>query len=257
MVFKNTEIIDSSIDKDKIKFIVVDVKELSETDKHFIISNFSEIVDGRDTYMTKEYAAKYVLEALSSKSKKQKHGTIAEFILICILRHKGFLQEHCFINLEDRGAKKGFDGLYTDKDNMYWVVESKASYEVKSHKNNHKRTIDRAYNGLKEQLSGSGSSNVWQNAYQHSKVAGSKSSLIKKLLELSDAYLKGNGALIEDNYVILGSSIFADDISKVDRKIESIEQYIANHKTKKEIVVIITAKTISLIVDIFKEIANE
>lgn len=257
MVFKSSEIINSSIDKDKIKFIVLDFKALSETDKQYIISNFSEMVDGKDTYKNKVHNAKYVLKVLSSKDKKQKYGAIAEFVLICILRHNEFAQAHCFTNLEDRGAKKGFDGLYTDKDDIHWIAESKASYEVKSHNNNHKTTIDRGYTGLKKQLSGAEASNVWQNAYQHARSFGAGPSLIRKLATLSEKYVDGNYSLIEDNSIILGSSVFVDDISIVERDIKSIEQYIANHKAKNELLVIITAKTIDMILDVFKEIANE
>lgn len=238
------------------KNIIVDIEKLSSRDIEYIKNNIIQISDGRKSlYDTKDIAL-YIQDVLRTKSEEQRHGAIAEFILTCILRNKEFSQEHCFINLEDRGAKKGFDGLFY-YDNDYWITESKAAFKQTAHNNKHKTTIDRAYKSLSEQLAGKVTSNAWQNAYQHTRISGSKKSLTKKMWELSKDYVNNEYSLIEENSVVLGSSIINEDINSIENNSVAIEEYIKEHRAKNELVVIITMKSIDMVLEIIEELANE
>ncbi|HGA2363940.1 hypothetical protein QN328_02050 [Streptococcus agalactiae] len=46
------------------------------------------------------------------------------------------------------------------------------------------------------------------------------------------------------------------NISDIDNSIKSIDSYIKNHQSEDELVVAINLKTIEVVIDFFKEIAN-
>lgn len=246
------------------RYLRLNIESLSDADKNFIRRNLLEISSGRDSDLNLKSEAIELVEYISRLDVNKRNGAIAEFLLICILREKGFSQEYCFKNLEENSAKKGFDGLVF-KENQFWVVESKSSQI--NHGNSHRNTIYRAYSGLEKQLRGANKkiNNPWRNAYNHARNAMSNRGLKKILADLSSNYTQKNFSTIDKHNVVLGSMIIPNNktnnqvistISDIDSSIKNIDNYIKNHKSKEELIVIINLQTIEIVVNFFKEIAN-
>ncbi|HFI0369452.1 hypothetical protein PWF76_10160 [Streptococcus suis] len=264
MSFDETKFEPTLLENKDYQYIRLSIDSLSDTDKDFIRNNLLEISSGRDSELNLVSEATELVEYLAGLDINKRNGAIAEFLLICILREKGFSQEYCFKNLEENSAKKGFDGLVI-KENQFWLVESKSSQI--NHGNSHRNTIYRAYSGLKKQLSGANKkiNNPWRNAYNHARSAMSNKGLQKILASLSNSYTEKNFSTIDEHNVVIGSTVIPDNmtnnrviatISDIDSSIESIDNYIKNHKSKNELVVIINLQTIEIVLNFFKEIAD-
>lgn len=246
------------------QYLRLNIDSLSDSDKDFIRNNLLEINSGRDSDLDLKSETIELVNYLSRLDINKRNGAIAEFLLICILREKGFSQEYCFKNLEENSAKKGFDGLVC-KDEQFWLVESKSTQI--NHGNSHRNTVYRAYNGLKKQLSGANIkiNNPWRNAWNHMKIAGSTEDLQKSIANLSTNYSQKKYSTIENHKIVIGSTVIPDsktknksiaNISDIDNSIKSIDSYIKNHQSEDELVVAINLKTIEVVIDFFKEIAN-
>ncbi len=142
---------ESQLEDKNCHYLRLNIETLSDNDKEFITKNLLEISSGRDSDLSTKSEAIELVDYLSRLDINKRNGAVAEFLLICILREKGFSQEYCFKNLEENSAKKGFDGLVF-KNNQFWLVESKSTQI--NHMNSHRNTIYRAYTGLEKQLSG-------------------------------------------------------------------------------------------------------
>ncbi|WP_216404870.1 hypothetical protein [Arcanobacterium phocae] len=233
--------------------IILDLTAFTSEDRKFIKNNLPQIFDGRTTKRNIPAAAKYMLNLLEKWTEGQVHGAIAEFILICILRHHGYEQEYCFRNLEQHSLKKGFDGLYLDSAKEMWLSESKSSYKHIEHK----RNLTLGYKQIQDNVTGKAPSDAWGNAYNHSRTVNADDSLQSKLCKLSDDYISGNFTHIEQYNVVLCSTVYTPDISSVERNKEAVEKWISSHKSKKELAVIVTTESIGMVIDLLKEIADE
>ncbi|HFU3969340.1 TPA: hypothetical protein ACGO20_000838 [Streptococcus suis] len=264
MSFDETMFESSLLENKDYQYILLSIDSLSDTDKDFIRNNLLEISSGRDSELNLVSEATELVEYLARLDINKRNGAISEFLLICILREKGFSQEYCFKNLEENSAKKGFDGLVI-KENQFWLVESKSSQI--NHGNSHRNTIYRAYSGLKKQLSGANKkiNNPWRNAYNHARSAMSNKGLQRILASLSNSYTEKNFSTINEHNVVIGSTVIPDNmtnnrvittISDIDSSIKSIDNYIKNHESKDELIVIINLQTIDIVVNFFKEIAD-
>lgn len=176
---------------------------------------------------------------------------------MCILRNLGFSQEYCFRNLEENSIKKGFDGLFL-KQNKLWLAESKSTETIKQHNNNHKYTVDLAYNGINKQISGKTNNDPWENAVSHANNAKSEKNLIKKLTQFSKDYSLGKFQSIENHNIILGSTVITDIISDITSDVDSLVKLVENHNANSEILIAINLSNKHLFADfIAKVVANE
>lgn len=160
---------------------------------------------------------KELLDYLNAKRKSQLFiGSITEFFVHLFLLSIKFKQEFVYLNLEEGSIKKGFDGVYTKKKEM-WIAESKSG-DSSSKGISHKRKISEAYRDLKGKLAGH-QKNPWNNAYYHAKAIDSDESLLKKINELSENYTESKFELIEDYNVMPCSTIVMNkSYSKIKRK---------------------------------------
>lgn len=135
-------------------------------------------------YYELKNAKKLVLNLLDTKSDEQKIGLIAEFFTHLILLSLGYRQESLFKNLEENSAKKGFDGVYSRKDQI-WIMESKSGFY--SEKISHYSKINEAYWDLNHKITKheNVTNNPWSNALHHMSVMKTK----QKLREI---FIKGN-----------------------------------------------------------------
>ncbi|MGL5563535.1 MAG: hypothetical protein ACRDCN_13090, partial [Tannerellaceae bacterium] len=168
--------------KHKMKFqnkdlIVVDLVNLSNEDKVYIKETLVEMCRGKESTSNVSAVAVELLKNMSNKGVKQKAGITAEFFISCIVRQQSFEQIYCFENLEENSAKKGFDGVFANGDN-FWLTESKSSYEKGTHNYKHKKTIDRAYNGISDLMGGRTRNNPWRNAVSHARVVTASDNII-------------------------------------------------------------------------------
>ena len=104
--------------------------------------------------------------------------------------------------------------------------------------------------------------NPWRNAYNHTKIAQSPHSLVQKVAELSTDYTNGNYFKIEDNNVIIGSTIIPDKrgnhhINEINFEISTLNNFIKNHQSKDEIIIAINLQTIEIFLKYLEEIIDE
>lgn len=241
--------------KENIQIIVVDIDVIYDVEKEYISQNLVEISKGKGSSYPAKIIAKKLINILERQTENNKVGLPAEFLQTVIIRNQGFEQEHLFINLEENSAKKGFDGLFK-KDGKIWILESKSSYTLNQHMNKHKVTIDRAYKGISKSLSGQTSNDPWENAVSHAKSANPSDSLVKKLEQFSIDYVDEKFVKIQDSNLLLGSSVIANDISIIEKDIGSVQNYLQNHVSNQEIVIVMNLKSIDIFMEILEEIAN-
>ncbi|MGO1520898.1 MAG: hypothetical protein ACTHZ7_14380 [Sphingobacterium sp.] len=153
-------------------------------------------------------------ELFEGKSAKQKHGLVSEFICHLYLRTSGYEQHFLFRNLEEKGMKKGFDGLYI-LDDHYWLYESKSTLATTVGAT-HNANISEAYNDLKKKVEGAYDAtrrnNPWKNAYSHAanRAIKENATLSQTLKAFASDYTLGKYYNISNFNVIPSSTIYMD-----------------------------------------------
>lgn len=248
MAILNSRVV--KIKNSRKSLIISNVDHLTDDDCDFFKKNLVEISQGRESGYTVQVIAKKLQNFLERQSNNTMMGATAEFFLVCIMRNSGFSQEYCYRNLEENSIKKGFDGLFS-REGKLWLAESKSTEDhIK-----HKHTIDLAYDSLLSQISGKTSNDPWENAVSHAIQARSQNSLIKKLVYLSEQYTKGNYETIEQQNIIIGSTVISESISKIDSTEGSLEECLAMHEAADEILVAINLKDKELFKNFVAEVA--
>lgn len=190
-----------------------------------------------------------IKELFEGKSIEQKHGLVSEFICHLYLRSCGFGQHFLFRNLEERGMKKGFDGLYMINED-YWLYESKSTLPTTLN-DTHNANISTAYNDLKHKIEGKKTSNnPWKNAYTHatSRSIKKNSTLSQTLKSFSADYLKKKYYNISGFNVIPSSTIYLDSrwcAINTDELKAKIEKLIKNYTCKGLNVICLNKKSIT------------
>lgn len=205
-----------------------------ENNIHFIWNGDNEIIESNDDITICKEELKTLM---AKKSPEQKIGIVSEFICHLYLRANKFKQHFLFRNLEEKGMKKGFDGLYLLKDE-YFIYESKSSLETTldaTHNNN----ISEAYNDLKKKIEGDNSTNdPWRNAYNHAshRSIDFDNKISKTLKKLSQDYVQKKYSKIEKYNIIPSSTLYLgarfSPIDKDDLKnkiVQLIRPYKFNH----------------------------
>ena len=198
---------------DKITLHFVSIETYSPRLKKYIEENIHQIWNGdnetiesmNDIKITKTE----LKNLLDKKTDLQKNGIVSEFICHLYLRANKFKQHFLFSNLEEKGMKKGFDGLY-GINNEFYIYESKSSLET-TLTATHNSNISEAYNDLKKKIEGSNTTNdPWKNAYHHSTLrsVNFNDTISKTLKKLSKDYVEKNFEKIESHNLIPSSTIF-------------------------------------------------
>lgn len=195
-------------DKITLHFISIDqysnrLKLYIENNLHFIWNGDNEEIESNeDLKITKQE----LLNLITSKSPQQKIGIVSEFICHLYLRASNFKQHFLFRNLEEKGMKKGFDGLYR-QENAFFIYESKSSMESTQNAT-HNGNVSEAYNDLKKKIEGTNVANdPWRNAYNHAvhRSIDYNENISKTLKKLSQEYVQNKYSKI-DNYNLIPSS---------------------------------------------------
>lgn len=198
---------------DKITLHFLSINSYSERLKNYIDCNIHQIWNGDNEIIEShndiKITKKELKNLLENKTNLQKHGIISEFICHLYLRANKLKQHFLFSNLEEKGMKKGFDGLYSI-DNNFYVYESKSSLET-TLEANHNSNISTAYNDLKKKIEGiNTTNNPWKNAYHHSilRSVNFNDTISKTLKKLSNDYVNNKFEKINDHNIIPSSTIF-------------------------------------------------
>lgn len=218
---------------DKITLHFISIETYSPRLKQYIEENIYQIWNGdnetiesiNDIKITKTE----LKNLLEKKTDLQKNGIVSEFICHLYLRANKFKQHFLFSNLEEKGMKKGFDGLYGINDEFY-IYESKSSLET-TLTATHNSNISEAYNDLKKKIEGSNTTNnPWKNAYHHSTLrsVNFNDTISKTLKKLSKDYVEkkfekiGSHNLIPSSTIFLGNRYNPIDKNDLLKKIYSL-----------------------------------
>lgn len=167
------------------------------------------------------------------KDERAKNGFIAEFICHLYLRQNRFEQYSLFKNLEERGPKKGFDGLYVLNNEM-WLVESKSTTVLT---NTHNSEINKAYKDIKTKLESSeenvGVNDPWENAKHHIQIANPNKTLIENVKKLSSDFINNRKHKINEFNIIPCSTIYLKD-SWEEINAEELKKILKKGITNKE-----------------------
>lgn len=195
--------------ENNIQISVIDIEAITDELKEFIDENIHQICLGEDGNLsTIKLDLKKRIEGWGDQNKTI--GSIAEFFVHLYLRYYGYKQECLFFNLEENSMKKGFDGLYSIK-NELWFMESKSGL-ITTSGITHASKIKEAYNDVKTKITTNVSNNPWLNAYNHAKIVGTKKNLRDNLKRLSDDFINKQYQNIEDKNIIPCATIFLNGV---------------------------------------------
>ena len=178
---------------------------------------------------------------------RAKNGFIAEFICHIYLRYTKFEQYSLFKNLEERGPKKGFDGLYLLDDEI-WLVESKSTTVLK---NTHKSEIAKAFKDIKTKLESSEEdvdiNDPWENAKHHIQIAKPNKKLVDKVKILSSDFINNRKHKIKEYNIVPCSTIYLKNTYKeIDAKElkDKFETLVNTNEARKLNVICVNKKSI-------------
>lgn len=195
--------------ENNIQISVIDIEAITDELKEFIDENIHQICLGEDGNLsTIKLDLKKRIEGWEDQNKTI--GSIAEFFVHLYLRYYGYKQECLFFNLEENSMKKGFDGLYSIE-NELWFMESKSGL-ITTSGITHASKIKEAYNDVKTKITTDVSNNPWLNAYNHARIVGTKKKLRDNLKRLSDDFINKQYQNIEDKNIIPCATIFLNGV---------------------------------------------
>lgn len=235
------------------------VFNITTEEKDYIRANLIDIASPFNEDVTYQAVAKDLLKFLESKSKSNGPGTtefgaVAEFLLTVICRHLGLEQGHSYRNLEENSIKKGFDGVYLDRANNVWLLESKSTFT----QDNRGDTISIAKNGLKSFVTGQTDNDPWRNAVTHAMAREHRNkSLIKQLKNIEKDYQDEKYMATNEVRAILESTVFTNDINYAGNTVSDLAKKIYTHEFLEEIVLAMNVKDVDVLKDILKELENE
>lgn len=208
--------------ENNIKVSVFDVKEITDELKQFIDENIYQICRGESGDLsTIKLDLKRRLDGWDDRYNKNKMGAIAEFFVHLYLNYCGYRQECLFFNLEENSLKKGFDGLYSMDDDL-WFMESKSG-SINTNGITHASKIREACNDIKTKITTNVSNNPWLNAYNHARIVGTKRELRDKLKQLSEDFINQKYQTIDNKNIIPCATIFLNGIWQEQNHEEIIE----------------------------------
>jgi len=242
-------IIEKIIDA-KTTLHIVDIDLLTVKLKECIDRHISKIHSNNE--FDRRIVKKRIVNYLETKKGTSlETGSIAEFFIHLFLNEKHYRQECLYTNLEEKSAKKGFDGYYS-KDGEEWIMESKSS-DISSLNVHHKGNINKAYQDLKNKVSGTSSNNPWTNAFNHATMAKSGEKLLNNIKKLSIDFDDKKFMNIKNFNIIPSSVIFLDNQDNTLNDTQTdIKNWLVKKRSKgyKKIhIVCITQKTKDIFLD--------
>ena len=246
---------------DKITLHFLSINIYSKRLKDYIDSNIHQIWNGdneviessEDINITKTE----LQNLINKKTDEQKIGIVSEFICHLYLRANKYEQHFLFRNLEEKGMKKGFDGLYLLEDDFF-IYESKSSLETTLDAT-HNGNIGESYHDLRKKIEGINSTNdPWRNAYNHAshRSIDFNDNISKTLKKLSKEYVQKKFSKVDNYNLIPSSTLYLGarytPIDKDDLK-NKIESLVGGYKFNKLNVLCINKNSVQHFIDYLNE----
>lgn len=194
--------------KENIVLNIILIDKFTTELKNLLDNNLIEIMYGNNSLQGGITRCKAnILKLIANKTDYQIKGYIAEFFIHLNLRLKGYKQECLLKNLEENNFKKGFDGVYT-LNNEVWFAESKSGDNDRK-KIIHKEKIINSIEDLNNKIAGKITNDPWMNAANHAKILSScNNDLVQILEQFSYEYDQNIEHNINDFNTIYASTIF-------------------------------------------------
>lgn len=242
---------------------IVKIKELDNIPENELLNKIRLSI--ADICMKKGENIKFIAQKFygryNSKDERTKMGMIAEFLIHLVLKEEGFKQNFRFFNLEENSIKKGFDGLYSYKKEL-WYMESKSTKKDNNPMNDkHYGNVQTASVDIKNKFNGT-KKNPWENAANHASRRRSKKSIKKFLEEMDRKHTAGIFLDLSDTNIIPASTVyFIDEEKDLDKNnLENqVINYLNNHHNefKKIIVVCNSISSYEVITAFIEGVINE
>lgn len=237
---------------DNITLHFLSIDNYTDRLKGYIESNIHQIWNGDNEIIESaediSIVKKELLKLIENKTDEQKVGIVSEFICHLYLRANKYEQHFLFRNLEEKGMKKGFDGVYLIGSDFF-IYESKSSLETTSDAT-HNGNISEAYHDLRQKIEGINAINdPWRNAYNHAshRSINFNDNVSKTLKRLSKEYVLKKYSKVENYNLIPSSTLYLGarytDIDKDDLK-NKIESLVSRYKFKKLNVICINKSSV-------------
>lgn len=174
---------------DKLTITILEIDSLTEEILGYLDSVLTEICLGSESDWDIETTKLQIADFFKNKKPEWQMGQIAEFFIHVYMKSVGIRQEFIFLNLEERGSKKGFDGFYSDE-SLHWLMESKSGG---SELNSHHGKLNEALKDLGKKVDGKTPNSPWREAYNHASNQDVKSAdkIRDYLNSLTKDYLRG------------------------------------------------------------------
>jgi len=236
---------------------VLEFPELSDELRSLLDENLVSVTEGEHSSSSLEDVKRRIVDLFANKQSKilgeysnWEMGAVAELFIHLYIKTMGLRQECMFFNLEDRSAKKGFDGYYTQGE-QHWIMESKSG-SIATAGITHEAKLKEALNDLKEKFTGTGTSrnNPWREAYNHAshvdvRTAGAIRNYIK---DLATEYTSGVFHVpAEFNVIPCATIYFEDTVFRSSKNlIEEAANSISEITYKKGIFLCVSSKSVSI-----------
>jgi hypothetical protein len=242
---------------------VLNFSELSDELTSLLDENLVSICEGEFSTSSLENVKRRIAELFANKKSKipgeysnWEMGAVAELFIHLYIKTIGLRQECMYFNLEDKSAKKGFDGYYSE-DSVHWIMESKSG-AIRTKGNSHGTKLKEALSDLKEKFTGEGSqNNPWREAYNHASQidVGSPESIRKYIKSLATEYTNGVFHEPSEFNVIPCSTLYFEeeefttsgDISLLAAEVMSDSEY------KKGHFICVSSKSVGIFKEYLKE----
>ena len=229
--------------------LIINILDLTDELKDQINQKINEILDFKTFEKDFESNKKKFLGFYNSKSQKQKKGIVAEFFVHLYLINQNYEIKKFLINLEDNSMTKGFDGVYTNK-NDFWIMESKSG-DRSDILNKHIDKLNEAYKYLENNLSSG--NDPYRNSIAHFLIRqeNKNSDLYKKFEKLSDDFEKGIFHDISEFNIIASGTLYLNSYEydfNSEKTEMDVNNFILENHINNSIFLCITQKSKELLI---------
>lgn len=212
-------VVRNEVINDRIDLTILEFPELTSDLITLLDQNLVAISEGAHSSSTLMGVKQRIIELFAGKELKKgdgysnwEMGAVAEVFIHLYISTKGFKQECMFLNLEDRSAKKGFDGYYTD-DDSHWIMESKSG-SISTEGISHTTKLKEAVDDLQGKFDGTGTkNNPWREAYNHAshQDVGSADDIRSYIKNLADEFTSGSFHDVSEFNIIPCATLYYED----------------------------------------------
>jgi len=239
---------------------VIEFDSLNNELRSLLDENLVSICEGEFSTSSLDNVKRRIIELFTNKEAKEdgeysnwEMGAVAEFFIHLYIKSIGLKQECMFFNLEDRSAKKGFDGYYTGED-LHWIMESKSG-SIGTKDISHGAKLKEALNDLQGKFSGTAKSknNPWREAFNHASHMDVKTAedIRTYMKALAEDFTAGTFHTSEEFNVIPCATLYFEDtaFSPKEDIIKQADEATNEISYKKAHFVCVSSKSVG----IFKE----